>query len=480
YAESVEQTGGSFFTASVRKLIPYGGFLVTLAVIFSATSALNATIYSATRASFALGRDGMLPPAFARIHSRRKTPFIALGVTAVIVLVASLLLDRHTGAATASMMFLCLFFMVNLCAIRIRVHMGDELEYGFVMPLFPLFPILAIVCQVALAGGIFGESLPAFVVAGVWVPAGALIYWCYSRTRAPAGEHEIQVIEGAPSPKKAGEYRMMVAVANPDNALQMVRTTYRLAQAKSANVQLLHMVPVPPQVPLSDAGKYMMAGREGMVETMLYLAPMFPITTAMRYCRNAARGIVSAVRDHRSDMLVLGWHGKARHHTFKLGSTIDPIIERCPSNVVVMKDCGGNRQFRRVLVPIGGGPNSAFALEIATIMAEAEDGLVTALSVATAHRPAMDLRAFIAQHADRLPLPPSRIQPLVVESEEVTNAILAQATEHDLVVVGCTREPLLRQVTHATLPELIAQRCDKPLVMVKASGGLRSWVKRWI
>ncbi|MHC4563413.1 MAG: APC family permease, partial [Planctomycetota bacterium] len=231
-------------------MIPYGGFLVTLAVIFSATSALNATIYSATRASFALGRDGMLPPAFARIHSRRKTPFIALGVTAAIVLVASLLLDRHTGAAAASMMFLCLFFMVNLCAIRIRVRMGDELEYGFVMPLFPLFPILAIVCQVALAGGIFGESLPAFVVAGVWVPAGAIIYWSYSRTRAPAGEHDIQVLEEAPSPKKAGEYRMMVAVANPDNALQMVRTTYRLAQAKSANVQLLHMVPVPPQVPL--------------------------------------------------------------------------------------------------------------------------------------------------------------------------------------------------------------------------------------
>ena len=31
--------------------------LVTLAVVFSATSALNATIYSATRTSYALGRE---------------------------------------------------------------------------------------------------------------------------------------------------------------------------------------------------------------------------------------------------------------------------------------------------------------------------------------------------------------------------------------------------------------------------------------
>jgi len=56
-------------------------------------------------------------------------------------------------------MFLCLFFVVNLCVIRIRRNMGDELHYGYLMPLFPLFPILAIVCQVLLAGAIVQESL---------------------------------------------------------------------------------------------------------------------------------------------------------------------------------------------------------------------------------------------------------------------------------------------------------------------------------
>ncbi len=45
------------FGAAVSKLMPYGNFVLTLAVIFSSTSALNATIYSATRASYALGRD---------------------------------------------------------------------------------------------------------------------------------------------------------------------------------------------------------------------------------------------------------------------------------------------------------------------------------------------------------------------------------------------------------------------------------------
>ena len=478
YAESIESGGGSFFKRSVQHLIPYGGFLVTLAVIFSSTSALNATIYSATQTSFALGRDSILPPAFARLSARRKTPYVALAFTAVIVLTAATFLDPEHGAAAASMMFLCLFFMVNLCAIRIRLHMGDELEYGFVMPLFPLFPLLAIVCQIALAGGIFGESLPAIILAAIWVPVGAGIYLFYSRSRAPVADHEITVLEEAREPT-GDEYAIMVSVADPANALGMVRTTYRLAQAKAASLQLLHMVPVPPQVPLSDAHQYMQAGREGMAETMLYLAPMFEIATNMRYCRNIARGILSAVRDKRVDLLILGWHGRTSGRVFKLGSTIDPIIERCPCNVIVLKECGGNREFRRVLVPVGGGPYSAYSLEVASILAE-DDGEITALTVARPGQEPLNLEAFIAEHANRLKLPRDRIIPKVVESPDVAETILSQASEHDLVVIGSTREPLLRQVTHLSLPELIAQRCDTPLAMVKESGRIRSWIKRWI
>ena len=69
---------GSFgekgFGESVSHLIPYvGNLLLTLAVIFASTSALNATIYSASRAAYALGRDRMLPKSFARISKRHKT-----------------------------------------------------------------------------------------------------------------------------------------------------------------------------------------------------------------------------------------------------------------------------------------------------------------------------------------------------------------------------------------------------------------------
>ncbi len=471
------------FRAAVQHLIPgVGGLLVTLAVIFSSTSALNATIYSATRASYALGRDGMLPGWFARIHRRFSTPFVALAFTAVIVVVGAVLLDPKSGAAAASMMFLCLFFLVNLCVIRIRRHMGDELEYGFLMPLFPLFPVLAIAAQLCLAYGIFQESTTAWILAAIWVPGGVLVYLLYSRSRVPAAEYEVQVLEEAPA-ARTEEFHIMVAVANPANALEMVRTTYRLCGAKRASVELVHMVPVPDQVSLRDAERYMTDGREGMMETMLYLAPQFPIATTMRYCRNASRGIVRAVGEKKADLLILGWHGRGRHHLFKLGSTVDPIIERCPSKVAVLKNCGGNQVFQRVLVPISGGPNSALALEYASILAEdtvEHSGQVTLLTVDTGKRPPIDLEAFVNQHLDRLGIPTDRVAIKTVPGEDVARAILDEAQAHDLVVLGCSREPMLRRVTRTSLPEQIAQQCDKPLIMVNDPGQIGSWIRRWI
>ena len=470
---------GSFheegFLHAMGKIVKAAPLLLTLAVIFSSTSALNATIYSATRASYALGRDHMLPPVFGRISPKRKTPHVALAFTAGLVLVTTLLPIKDV-VSSGSIMFLFLFFMVNVCVIKIRRNMGDELDYGFVMPLFPLLPLLAIAAQVVLAVWLVHMSWVAWIIAPLWIGAGVAIYHSYSKSRALATEDEIHVFEEEQAPK-GDEYRVMVSVANPENALSLVLNTYRLCGAKDARVELLHMVPVPDQVPLADAERYMHEGREAIVEAMLYLAPQFPLSSTIRYCRNVARGIVSAAREKRTNMLILGWHGKMGRFPFRLGSTIDPIIENAPCNVVILKDCR-ERSYKRVLVPVAGGPNSAFALEIASILADEEEGQVVVFTVAG--RRGFDVGKLLADNLERLHLPPERVQAKVVAAPDVAAAILAEAEHHDLVVLGCTQESFLRKLAREPIPELVASRTDKPVVMVKAGTGIRSWVKRWI
>ena len=81
-------------------------------------------------------------------------------------------------------LFLLLFLLVNLCVIKVRRNMGDELTYGFVMPLFPLLPLIAIVMQSILAVWLVHMSWVAWVVSGSWLVAALVIYQAYSRNHA--------------------------------------------------------------------------------------------------------------------------------------------------------------------------------------------------------------------------------------------------------------------------------------------------------
>lgn len=476
---------GSFnekgFGEAVARLMPYGNFVLTLAVIFSSTSALNATIYSATRASYALGRDRMLPPIFASIHKVRNTPYGALICTGIIVIIGAVLLPTKDVASSASIMFLFLFFMVNLCVIKIRRSMADELTYGFIMPLFPLFPILAIICQVVLAIWLVHMSLIAWIIAPIWILSGIIIYHAYSRSRAVATEDEILILDEQKHHEENIEdrYSIMVAVANPANANQLIQSTYRLCDAKKAQVELIHMVPVPHQVSLTDAEKYTQPGKEGLLEVMLSLSMHFPISTTLRYCRNIARGIVSAIREKKIKMLVLGWHGGPTTNVFNLGSKIDPIIEQAPCNVVVLKDCGGNKVFKKALVPLAGGPNGKFALEIASILTNPDGGKVTALTIDTG-RYQLNLEEYLDEQVKQLEIPRHHFNSKTVKAKSAVMAILKEAKNYDVVVLGTTHKSPLFQIARRSLPEKIAFRCAKPVVIVKSDVGVRSWIRRWI
>ena len=472
---------GSFrergFGEAVAHLLPAGNLLLTLAVIFASTSALNATIYSATRALYALGRDHMLPPFLSKISRKRKTPWVALAFTGALVLVVATLLPTMDVASSASMMFLILFFLVNICVIKIRRNLGDELSYGFVMPFFPILPIAAIICQGVLAVWLIHMSLIAWVVVPVWIICGVAIYHRYAKSHALTSELDVQVLEEAGEPEGGDEYRIMLAVANPLNAIEMVNTTHKICEAKQGRIELVHMVPVPEQSPLRDAERYMLEGREAIVEAMLYLDPLFPLSSTIWYCRNAARGLVNAARQRRADMLLLGWHGRPRTYGFSLGRVIDPILERSPCDVVVLRDAG-NRQFKRVLVPLRGGPNARLALEVASILVE-EGGTITVFTVAS-DKSRLDIVEFVRAHGPHLSIPIERISTKAVYASNVVNAILEEAENHDMMVMGLTLKPRIYQVARETIPESLARRCTKPLVMVQAVEGIRSWVRRWV
>ncbi|MBW1789172.1 MAG: amino acid permease [Deltaproteobacteria bacterium] len=472
--------GGRGFGEAIAQLIPsYGSILVTITVIFASTSALNATIYSATRASYALGRDHMLPPFLSRLHPKRRTPYMALMFTGGLVIIVAAFLPTIHVASSASMMFLFLFFLVNLCAIRIRRQMADEMTYGFLMPLFPIPPVVAILVQAALAVWLVHMSPIAWVVGPAWVIGGIGIYHLYAKHKATPTEDEIVVLQEAPIPRK-DNYRILLSVANPANAIPLAQNCYRFCQAKGPDteIEVIHMVPIPPQVPLTDTAEYSRDGEEAIGEAMLYLEHRFPFGSTMRYCRNIARGIVSAAVERKADLLVMGWQGH-RGRGFSLGSTVDPILERATCNVAVFKDCR-HQKYDTVLVPFAGGPNAPFALETAATLVNRDGGRVVVLHVAAPGKPTQDIEAFLEEALPALRLPKALFEPRYVISKDRMDSLLEQAKNHDLVIIGATGDPLFRRRVMGSLPEEFARKCETPLVMVKARHPVKSFIRRWI
>jgi len=467
--EWLAQFGEKGFGKAMAQLMPLGSFFALLTVLFAATSALNSTVYSAARVSYALGRDRMLPPALALISAKKSTPWVAL-IASGLLMSAFMFLPITDIASLSSILFLFLFLLADVCVLRMRVVMGEELRYGYLMPLFPVIPMLAIAAQLVLAVFIVNVSWLAWVIAPAWIAAGLAVYLLYGRSRALPIREEIVTVESSPAerPDARGGSRILVPVMDVDQSLALVPPVVRLAETFRGSVELLHMVAVPDQVPLSDAGALELPGREAIAEASLYLATRFPVGTSVLYCRSIARGILFRARASRAGLIVLQWRGDAPRVGFVFGATLDRVYEDAPCDVALVK--GRTRlPYRRILVPVAGGPNSARALELALALADPKAGsVVTVLHVRRQRAVPIDLDGLLSDVRRRTGSSAENVRMAVVDSGEPVTAILEEARKADLVVLGATKTGRWRRMIRVSLPEEVAARCSTPLVIVKA------------
>jgi APA family basic amino acid/polyamine antiporter len=462
----IGQYGPTGFGEAIARLLSYGSILVVVAVVFSSTSALNATIYSATRVSYALGRDRMLPGIFSRIHRKRKIPNIALLATSVLVIGIVVALPAEDVAASADIMFLLLFFLVNIAVIKIRGEYGDELNYGFVMPFFPMLPLVAIGMQIFLAVWLIHMSITAWIVSGIWLVASFMIYNYYSKTRCADTIFRIVVLEEEKAEARR-PYRILLPIGNLAHAIQLVAYAVKIAQFKGAEIILLHMVPIPEQTPLSDAEEYLDVGHEAFTEASLYVPRDIPVSTSIRYCRSIPRGILNAISEHKADMVLLGWRGRSFRRDYILGSTLDPIVEKTPCDSIVIR-LGRFRTVNRILIPLAGGYHGHMALRVGNMFLENPDSRITAFHVLRREESRERIEEILEAMIASENLPRGKIDIRVVESERVLATISGEASQHDLVIIGASPYRFFRQMVFGSLPEAVAQYCETPVMVVKS------------
>jgi amino acid transporter/nucleotide-binding universal stress UspA family protein len=475
--------------AVAQQIFPFGiGAIVLLfSGLVSTMSALNATTYSSSRVSFAMGRDHNLPSFFAKIHPRRHTPYWAVLLSGGFMILMAWTLPLESVAAAADIMFLLLFLQVNLAVMILRRKMPD-LPRGFIIPWFPAIPILAIVCNAFLAVYLFSFSPLAWFTALGWLVVGLLAHYAYfAKIEAMEKPKEILHEEVLVS----RDFSVLIPVDSLEQAHILGRIGSILAEANQGEVLALNALNVPPQITLNE-GRLFLKERRPLLEAVIAEAKQrqVPVHTIIRLGGNPSEAIRKTAEENASDLILLSWPGHTGTVGRLFGSVIDPIVDNPPTDIALIR-YHKQRQLRTVLVPVGGGLNCRRAMKMAVNMAQVERGKparVIAVHVVPQGVRNGDLVRAEQAFAEALAgIDDTLVEKHIVEGTNVVDTILHEARGSDkqpaadLIVVGATQEPLLKNLLMGNIPKQIADRAEVTVVMVKRrSSPLHSFLRKLI
>jgi APA family basic amino acid/polyamine antiporter len=167
-ALAIDATGGS-----LNWLAP----LIKVGAIAGLSSVILVMLMGQPRIFFSMSRDGLLPPAFSKVHPRFHTPHITTILTGSVAAVIAGLFPIGLLGELVSIGTLLAFVIVCLGIIVLR-RARPEMPRPFRTPWVPLVPILgAVICLVQMA------FLPVdtWLRLIIWMAIGILIYFTYGR-----------------------------------------------------------------------------------------------------------------------------------------------------------------------------------------------------------------------------------------------------------------------------------------------------------
>ncbi|WP_285789493.1 amino acid permease [Micromonospora sp. NBRC 101691] len=157
----------------------WAAILVSIAAVAGLTSVILVQLVAMGRIGFAVARDGLIPPAVAKVHPRWGTPYRITAMMTVLVALLAGFLPLTALADLVSIGALCAFVLVSL-AVPILRRTRPELERPFTVPFSPVLPVVSALACLYLMLNLSVETWLRFLA---WMLLGFLIYLFYGRRR---------------------------------------------------------------------------------------------------------------------------------------------------------------------------------------------------------------------------------------------------------------------------------------------------------
>lgn len=158
-------------------------FIFAASAVLAILSVVITVLYGQSRILLTMSRDGMVPRVFGIVSPRTGTPLVGTLVTGVLVAITAALIPLGELANATSIGTLFAFCLVNIAVIYLRVKRPD-LPRSVKVPFGPVIPILGSLACAFLMVNLGGTT---WIVFGLWMVVGFVVYLTYSRRHSRVG-----------------------------------------------------------------------------------------------------------------------------------------------------------------------------------------------------------------------------------------------------------------------------------------------------
>lgn len=270
---------------------------------------------------------------------------------------------------------------------------------------------------------------------------------------------------------------IVLSVANPARAAGLAAVAAGLASSRQVGVLIVTVQP-PRTISLAqydDVGPSAWPALAIAVQGVRQRG--VPVGWLVCASADVGRTVRRVALDVRASLIVLGWRGGAQTDGEVLNAILKDVLQDPVADVVVV---GGRvpSSLSRILVPVGRGPHSQLALQLALDLAgrpseeEATGGpSVTAIHIVPGAESANNgikaqaaLQAALGRYKDR-----PDVASKAVVADDTVQAILDELhAGYDLVIIGTSREALIDRLLFGDVPQRVAEESNVTVIVTRS------------
>jgi APA family basic amino acid/polyamine antiporter len=151
--------------------------LIKIGAIAGLSSVILVMLLGQPRIFYVMSKDGLLPPVFAKMHPKFKTPYAATIIVGLLAMILAGLFPIGVLSKLVSLGTLLAFSSICLAILILRKKQPDA-HRPFKTPFSPYIPIFGIVCCLGVTTFL---NLYAWMAMGVWLLIGIIVYFTYGK-----------------------------------------------------------------------------------------------------------------------------------------------------------------------------------------------------------------------------------------------------------------------------------------------------------